>query len=283
MNKKKIMRQAFGNIDEGFVAEELEMEERAGFKASPIKRAKHKNLLKKVLIWAAALMILLLLGGTTVYAILYFQGEVRKSENTLSFSLDSKNYRIDEDQIKGQILEAKEITKKQYEQQSAYYWDLPGYYYTELSSADEVKAFIGYEKLIIPRMRGLTETSVRVGAYVSEKQKFENVTASIFFAPVGGVLAAEDAYIWTKDSPTDPEINLEWGKALDNIKIEQRRANGREFILMTNQDASQSEYVSCIIWWAEDTVLYSFYMRFIDQEKYWVEADKLMLEWMNTF
>ena len=278
MNKKEVMRQALGNIDDRLIAEELEV-----YENEPVRRKNRKILLKRVPLWAAVLLILILLGGTTVYAIMRFQSEVKKEEGMISFSLDAESYRVDESLIRGQILEAKEIAKKQYEQQSAYYWDLPGYYYTELPSADEVKAFIGYEKLIIPRMKGLEETSVRVEAYVSEKQKFENVTASIFFAPVGGVLAAEDAYLWTKDSPTDPEINLEWGKTLDNIKIEQRRANGREFILMTNQDASQSEYISRIVYWAEDTVLYSFYMRFIDQEKYWVEADKLMLEWMNTF
>ncbi|MBQ6542123.1 MAG: hypothetical protein IJL73_06555 [Lachnospiraceae bacterium] len=278
MNKKEVMRQALGNIDDRLIAEELE-----AYENEPVRRKNRKILLKKAPLWVAAMLLLILLGGTTVYAIVHFQGEVKKEEKMISFSLDTESYRVDESLIKGRILEAKEITKKQYEQQSAYYWDLPGYYYTELSSADEVKAFIGYEKLIIPRMRGLTETSVRVEAYVSEKQKFENVTASIFFAPVGGVLAAEDAYLWTKDSPEDPGISLIGEKINDHMKIEYRRANGREFLLEIYRDPSQSEYVSCIIWWAEDTVLYSFYMRFIDQEKYWVEADKLMLEWMNSF
>ncbi len=278
MNKKEVMRQALGNIDDRLIAEELE-----AYENEPVRRKNRKILLKRVPLWAAVLLILILLGGTTVYAIVHFQGDVKKEEKVISFSLDTESYRVDESLIKGQILEAKEITQKQYEQQSAYYWDLPGYYYTELPSADEVKAFIGYEKLIIPRMRGLTETSVRVEAYVSEKQKFESVTVSVSYAPLEGVWAEENTYLWTKDSPEDPGISLIGEKINDHMKIEYRRANGREFLMETYQDPFQSEYISRIVYWAEDTVLYSFYMRFIDQEKYWEEADKLMLEWMNTF
>ena len=37
------------------------------------------------------------------------------------------------------------------------------------------------------------------------------------------------------------------------------------------------------VYWAEDTVLYSFYLRFIDQENQREEAEKLMLEWMESF
>jgi len=281
MDRIEALTRAMWNIDESLIQECLDADEEME-KASSSPKVLKKTARKRLL-WAAVMLVLILLGGTTVYAIVHFQGEVKKEEGMISFSLDAESYRVDESLIKGQILEAKEITKKQYEQQSVYNWTTQGYYYAELSSADEVKGFIGYEKLIIPRMKGLEETSVRVGAYVSEKQKFEYVTASIFFAPVGGVLAAEDAYLWTKDSPEDPGISLIGEKINDHMKIEYRRANGREFLLEIYRDPSQSEFVSCIIWWAEDTVLYSFYMRFIDQKKYWVEADKLMLEWMNTF
>jgi len=278
MNKKEVMRQALGNIDDRLIAEELE-----AYENEPVRRKNRKNLLKKAPLWAAAMLLLILLGGTTVYAIMRFQSEVKKEEGMISFSLDAESYRVDESLIKGQILEAKEITKKQYEQQSVYNWATPGYYYAELSSADEVKGFIGYEKLIIPRMKGLEETSVRVRACVSETQKFESVTASVFYAPSESVWTDETAYLWTKDSPEEPGITLEGEGINDHVKIEHRQANGREFLLETYQDASQSEYVSCTIWWAEDTVLYSFYLRFIDQENQREEAEKMMLEWMNTF
>ena len=278
MNKKEVMRQALGNIDDRLIAEELE-----AYEKEPVRRKNRKILLKRVPLWAAVMLVLILLGGTTVYAIVHFQGEVKKEEGMISFSLDAESYRVDESLIKGQILEAKEITKKQYEQQSVYNWATPGYYYAELSSADEVKGFIGYEKLIIPRMKGLEETSVRVRACVSETQKFESVTASVFYAPSESVWTDETAYLWTKDSPEEPGITLEGEGINDHVKIEHRQANGREFLLETYQDASQSEYVSCTIWWAEDTVLYSFYLRFIDQENQREEAEKMMLEWMNTF
>ncbi len=277
------MRQAFGNVDEGFVAEELEMEERADFKASPIKRAKHKNLLKKVLIWAAALMILLLLGGTTVYAILYFRGEVRKSENTLSFSLDSKNYRIDEDQIKGQILETKEITKKQYEQWTLYSQDLPGHYSKKSTKAEEAKAYIGYDKLILPRMKDLTGTSVRVDAYVSDTQRFETVIVSVSYAEFEGVLPTEYAWIWTKDCPEEPGVTMEGQRIIDHINDERREANGREFLIVTLKNPSVSDYVNRTVYWAEDTVLYGFSLRYTDSKEHEAEAEKLMLQWMNSF
>ena len=278
MNKKEVMRQALGNIDDRLIAEELEV-----YENEPVRRKNRKILLKRVPLWAAVLLILILLGGTTVYAIMRFQSEVKKEEGMISFSLDAESYRVDESLIRGQILEAKEIAKKQYEQQSAYYWDLPGYYYTELPSADEVKAFIGYKKLIIPRMKGLEETSVRVEAYVSETQKFEFATVSIFYAPIKDVWADEAAYLWTKDSPEDPGIAMRGQSILDHIKIEHRQTNGREFLLETYEDASQSDFINCTVYWAEDTVLYSFHVRFINQEDHRAEADKLMLEWMNTF
>ena len=278
MNKKEVMRQALGNIDDRLIAEELE-----AYEKEPMRRKNRKILLKRVPLWAAVMLVLILLGGTTVYAIVHFQGEVKKEEGMISFSLDAESYRVDESLIKGQILEAKEITKKQYEQWTLYSQDLPGHYSKKFTKAEEAKAYIGYDKLMLPRMRGLTETSARVEAYVSEKQKFESVTVSVSYAPLEGVWAEENTYLWTKDSPEDPGISLIGEKINDHMKIEYRRANGREFLLEIYRDPSQSEYVSCIIWWAEDTVLYSFFMRFIDQEKYWVEADKLMLEWMNTF
>jgi hypothetical protein len=201
----------------------------------------------------------------------------------ISFSLDTESYRVDESLIKGRILEAKEITKKQYEQQSAYYWDLPGYYYTELSSADEVKAFIGYEKLIIPRMRGLTETSVRVEAYVSDTQKFETVIVSVSYAEFEGVLPTEYAWIWTKDCPEEPGIGMIGEQIIDHINDERRMANGREFLIVTLKNPSENVYVNRTVYWAEDTVLYEFSLRYTDSKEHEAEAEKLMLQWMNSF
>lgn len=278
MNKKEVMRQALGNIDDRLIAEELE-----AYEKEPVRRKNRKILLKRAPLWVAVMLILILIGGTTVYAIMRFQSEVKKEEGMISFSLDAESYRVDESLIKGQILEAKEITKKQYEQQSPYSGVTPGYYYAELSVAAEVTAFIGYEKLIIPRMKGLMETSASVEAYVSETQKFESVTASVSYAPLEGVWAEESTYLWTKDSPENPGIALEGEKIIDHAKMEYRQANGREFLLVTYQDLSQSEYLSCTVYWAEDTVLYSLHLRFIDQEDHRVEVEKLMLEWMNTF
>ncbi len=126
MNKKEVMRQALGNIDDRLIAEELE-----AYENEPVRRKNRKNLLKKAPLWAAAMLLLILLGGTTVYAIMRFQSEVKKEEGMISFSLDAESYRVDESLIKGQILEAKEITKKQYEQWTVYVFDLPGYYSKE--------------------------------------------------------------------------------------------------------------------------------------------------------
>ncbi len=281
MDRIEALTRAMWNIDESLIQECLDADEEME-KASSSPKVLKKTA-RKCLLWAAVMLVLILLGGTTVYAIVHFQGEVKKEEGMISFSLDAESYRVDESLIKGQILEAKEITKKQYEQQSVYNWATPGYYYAELSSADEVKGFIGYEKLIIPRMKGLEETSVRVRACVSETQKFESVTASVFYAPSESVWTDETAYLWTKDSPEEPGITLEGEGINDHVKIEHRQANGREFLLVTYQDLSQSEYLSCTVYWAEDTVLYSLHLRFIDQEDHRIEAEKLILEWMNTF
>ncbi len=278
MNKKEVMRQALGNIDDRLIAEELE-----AYENEPVRRKNRKILLKKAPLWVAAMLLLILLGGTTVYAIVHFQGEVKKEEKMISFSLDTESYRVDESLIKGRILEAKEITKKQYEQQSAYYWDLPGYYYTELSSADEVKAFIGYEKLIIPRMRGLTETSVRVEAYVSDTQKFETVIVSVSYAEFEGVLPTEYAWIWTKDCPEEPGIGMIGEQIIDHINDERRMANGREFLIVTLKNPSENVYVNRTVYWAEDTVLYEFSLRYTDSKEHEAEAEKLMLQWMNSF
>ena len=228
-------------------------------------------------------MILILLGGTTVYAILYFRGEVRKSENTLSFSLDSKNYRIDEDQIKGQILEAKDVTKKQYEQWTVFDGDLPGHYYKEFSEAEEAEAFVGYDKLMFPRMKDLTEASATVDAYVSEAQKFESVNISVLYSPYEGVYITENAYIWTKDCTEEPGVTMIGERINDDAKTEYRPTNGREFLVVTLKNPSESDYVNCLVYWAEDTVLYGLSLRYTDSEEHEAEAEKLMLQWMNSF
>ena len=229
------------------------------------------------------MLLLILLGGTTVYAIMRFQSEVKKEEGMISFSLDAESYRVDESLIKGQILEAKEITKKQYEQQSPYSGITPGYYFAELSSADEVKAFIGYEKLMLPKMKDLTGASVRVDAYVSDTQRFETLIVSVSYAEFEGVLPTEDAWIWTKDCPEEPGIGMIGEQIIDHINDERRMANGREFLIVTLKNPSESVYVNRTAYWAEDTVLYGFSLRYTDSKEHEAEAEKLMLQWMNSF
>ena len=285
MDRMETLTKAMWNIDESLIQNGLDADEELGkaTEVSLLKMIKHKNHLKKMLIWAAALMILLLLGGTTVYAILYFRGEVRKSENTLSFSLDSKNYRIDEDQVKGQILEAKDVTKKQYEQWTVLDGDLPGHYYKEFSEAEEAEAYVGYEKLMLPRMKELAEASVRVDAYVSDTQKFETVIVSVSYAEFEGVLPTEYAWIWTKDCSEEPGVTMEGQRIIDHINDERREANGREFLIVTLKNPSESDYVNRTVYWAEDTVLYGLSLRYTDSEEHEAEAERLMLQWMNSF
>ncbi len=281
------LTKAMWNIDESLIQEGLDadekMDEVAAHKGRPLKEVKHKNYMGKALIWAAALMILLLLGGTTVYAILSFQGKIKKGEETIGFSMNSENYKIDESLIKGQILEAKDITKKQYEQQTIYDRDLPGHYYKEFAEAEEAKAFVGYDKLMFPRMKDLTEASATVDAYVSEAQKFESVNISVLYSPYEGVYITENAYIWTKDCTEEPGVTMigEWIN--DDAKTEHRTANGREFLIVTLKNLSVSDYVYHTAYWAEDTVLYGLSLRYTDSEEHEAEAEKLMLQWMNSF
>ncbi len=278
MNKKEVMRQALGNIDDRLIAEELE-----AYENEPVRRKNRKNLLKKAPLWAAAMLLLILLGGTTVYAIMRFQSEVKKEEGMISFSLDAESYRVDESLIKGQILEAKEITKKQYEQWTVYVFDLPGYYSKEFSKAEEAKAYVGYEKLTIPRLNEQRESSAKVLTFVSETQKFESVNISVLYSPYEGVYITENAYIWTKDCTEEPGVGLIGERINDYAKTEHRTANGREFLIVTLKNLSENDYVNYTAYWAEDTVLYGLSLLYTDSEEHEAEAEKLMLQWMNSF
>lgn len=69
----------------------------------------------------------------------------------------------------------------------------------------------------------------------------------------------------------------------DNAKTEYRTANGREFLIVTLKNLSVSDYVYYTAYWAEDTVLYGLSLRYTDSEEHEAEAEKLMLQWMNSF
>ena len=281
MDRIEALTRAMWNIDESLIQECLDADEEME-KASSSPKVLKKTARKRLL-WVAAMLLLILLGGTTVYAVMRFQSEIKKEEGVISFSLDAENYRIDEDQIKGQILKAKEITKKQYEQWTLYSQGLPGLYSKKFTKAEEAKAYIGYDKLILPRMKDLTGTSVRVDAYVSDTQRFETLIVSVSYAEFEGVLPTEYAWIWTKDCPEEPGIGMIGEQIIDHINDERRMANGREFLIVTLKNPSESVYVNRTAYWAEDTVLYGFSLRYTDSKEHEAEAEKLMLQWMNSF
>ena len=76
---------------------------------------------------------------------------------------------------------------------------------------------------------------------------------------------------------------MEGQRIIDHINDERREANGREFLIVTLKNPSESDYVNRTVYWAEDTVLYGLSLRYTDSEEHEAEAERLMLQWMNSF
>lgn len=158
--KKEDMYDAIGGIRPAFAEE-----------AETGRFAAHRS--PRILKWAAVAAVFVILCGTGVYAA---TGGFRVRKLAIgSYELSTDISRIPMKQITGEVREASEAIREQYQNYKPHDNLSPNTFYKDLGSAEEAAAYVGYEKLQIPDFP-FEESSVQVAAIGDEEGRISRIT-----------------------------------------------------------------------------------------------------------
>ncbi len=304
---------SIGSIDESFI-DEVDSLRRAQ------KSSRGKNLLRKIMIPLAACLSLILVGFTAHHLlfsgnVLLFAGSTvgdgKLTDANVYFDPDKTL--IDMDEINGTVNGVSDIIVERFKTME---WDeasemkpavsYPGSYSTMLYSVEEIKAFIGCNRLkmaplLVNGLLSKNGVMANINVFGEENGNIENIIIGIdgrindmnvqIFTTIftENQKIAEDGTIgmWLMSGQNDHY-------ELSDLEKEMKVVNNREFMIIKNDFKSYidpSYYpdgykitdsgVSKNIFWQEDKVIYNLHIFYPEDRE--ADAEEIITEWMNSF
>ena len=237
-----------------------------------------------------AAVVLFLIGGTTVYAVMYSKGELifsgsnpKVPEKKTDFSVVfDDSLKIPTSEIKGDVNECRDQIRKQVENYDMFSSQSPYGVDKDFRDYKDAVSYVGLDRTIISAPRNLTgETIVRITG--NDAGDFELITLENEYYKSELVTATAITHIFTEYYPYDVSVGAtSYSDGFEGVDFygESVSVEGKEFWVVSSTPFSD-EWLGKVVVFKQDGIIYQLFVRYKEVESEKVE--KIISEWMNAF
>ncbi len=248
------------------------------------------NRAKLLRVAVVAAVVLFLIGGTTVYAVMYSRGELifsgsnpKVPEKKTDFSVVFDDLlKIPTSEIKGDVNECRDQIRKQVENYDMFSSQSPYGVDKDFRDYKDAVSYVGLDRTIISAPRNLTgETIVRITG--NDAGDFELITLENEYYKSELVTATAITHIFTEYYPYDVSVGAtSYSDGFEGVDFygESVSAEGKEFWVVSSTPFSD-EWLGKNVVFQHDGVIYQLFVRYkqVETEK----VNKIVSEWMDAF
>lgn len=248
------------------------------------------NRAKLLRVAVVAAVVLFLIGGTTVYAVMYSRGELifsgsnpKVPEKKTDFSVVfDDSLKIPTSEIKGDVNECRDQIRKQVENYDMFSSQSPYGVDKDFRDYKDAVSYVGLDRTIISAPRNLTgETIVRITG--NDAGDFELITLENEYYKSELVTATAITHIFTEYYPYDVSVGAtSYSDGFEGVDFygESVSVEGKEFWVVSSTPFSD-EWLGKDVIFQQDSIIYQLFVRYKEVESEKVE--KIISEWMNAF
>lgn len=248
------------------------------------------NRAKLLRVAVVAAVVLFLIGGTTVYAVMYSRGELifsgsnpKVPEKKTDFSVVfDDSLKIPMSEIKGDVNECRDQIRKQIENYDMFSSQSPYGVDKDFRDYKDAVSYVGLDRTIISAPRNLTgETIVRITG--NDAGDFELITLENEYYKSELVTATAITHIFTEYYPYDVSVGAtSYSDGFEGVDFygESVSVEGKEFWVVSSTPFSD-EWLGKNVVFQHDGVIYQLFVRYkqVETEK----VNKIVSEWMDAF